>query len=500
MLLAEAIPAPPSDWMAIAPQLALGATAVLIILMIAVKRVSAGWYALVAGVGTVVSGLFAWRQWVDVTVDMRPRFAYGGMIALDGFSAFLVMVVCVATLLGILLADQYFKREGIDRGEYYVLLLFSASGMQFMATANNLVMLFVAIELLSICLYVLAAWNRDDKRSQEAGAKYLLLGAYSSAIMLFGIALLYGGTGTTNLARMAVIFSENVTREPGLVLLGMVFVIVGLAFKIAAVPFHMWTPDVYQGAPSPVVAFMASGAKIAGFAGLFRLLETGLAAFRFDWQPLMVGLAIVTMLAGSILAIAQRDVKRMLAYSSIAHAGFILTGLASADPAGMKGALFYLAAYVFMIAGAFGVVALIARRGERYTSLDDYRGLFRREPVLATVFAFFLFAMAGIPGTSGFVAKFAVFSGVAAAQQWILLVVAVVASVISVFFYLRVVVYMYMDDGLEEAAPPEGPALTRIRWAPATVVAIAVTAFFTIQLGILPQGLLNMAGEATFLF
>lgn len=215
MLIAGAIAAPPSDWWAIAPQLVLGGTAVVIILMICVKRVDPGWNALVAAVGTVASGVFAWEQWRQVTTDANPRLAYSGMIAVDGFSAFLVLVVCVAAFLGVLLADQYFKREGIDRGEYYALLLFSACGMQFMAAANNLVMVFVALELLSICLYVLSAWNRDDSRSQEAGAKYLLLGAYSSAILLFGIALLYGGTGTTNLARMAEIFSENVRVSPG---------------------------------------------------------------------------------------------------------------------------------------------------------------------------------------------------------------------------------------------------------------------------------------------
>lgn len=499
MLLADAIPAPPSDWWAIAPQIVLGATAVVIILMICVKRVDAGWNALVAAVGTVASGALAWKQWAQVTTDANPRLAYSGMIAVDGFSAFLVIAVAVAAFLGVLLADQYFKREGIDRGEYYALLLFSACGMQFMASSNNLVMIFVSLELLSICLYVLSAWNRDNSRSQEAGVKYLLLGAYSSAIMLFGIALLYGGTGTTNLARIAQIFSENVTRAPGLVLLGMVFVIVGLGFKVAAVPFHMWTPDVYQGAPTPVVAFMASGAKIAGFAGLFRVLETGLAAFRLDWQPLLVGVAIVTMLGGSVLAIAQRDVKRMLAYSSIAHAGFILAGLASGEPAGVQGALFYLAAYVFMAAGAFGVVALLARRGERHTGFDDYANLFRREPLLATVMAFFLFAMMGIPGTSGFVAKFAVFAGVAAAHQWVLLTVGTVASVISAFYYLRLVVVMYMQSEMGDGLPGSEP-LPRIKWAPATAIAIAITVFFTIQLGILPQGLMNMAGKATFLF
>jgi len=500
-MIAQTIPAPPMDYSAIMPQLVLTVTAVLVILMICVRRVDPGWNALVAAVGTVVAGFYAWKLWIQVVTDGEPRFAFAGMVAADGFSTFLVFLVCVAALLGILLADQYFRREGIDKGEYYAMLLLSATGMAFMATANNLLMIFVGLELLSICLYVLVAWRRDSMRSQEAGAKYLLLGAYSSAIMLFGIALLYGGTGTTNLARMAELFSQNILSAPGTVLLGMVFVIVGLGFKVAAVPFHMWTPDVYQGAPGPVVAFMASGAKIAGFAGLWRVLATGLAVFKLDWQPLLLALAVVTMLGGSVLAIAQKDVKRMLAYSSIAHAGFILSGLVAGNAEGTKGALFYLAAYVFMTAGAFGIVALIARKGERYTRLDDYRNLFRREPMLATLMAFFLFAMAGIPGTSGFVAKFAVFTGLAAADQWVLLVVATLSSVVSAFFYLRVVVYMYMqptEPGMGELT--DGSAFPRVRVAPASVLALVITTFFTIQLGILPQGLLNLAGQARLIF
>jgi NADH-quinone oxidoreductase subunit N len=505
----DTIPTPPIDWLAILPWVVMSGTALLVLVMVAVRRLaSTTWYAAVSVLGAGASGVSAVVLWTRLDAD-GSRFAFSGMVAADGFAAFLMLTVAVATVLGVLLADEYLKREGIDRAEYYILILFSAAGMQLMASANNLITVFLALELLSVCLYLLAAWRSDDTKSQEAGAKYLLLGAFASAVFLYGIAMLYGGTGTTNLATMAQFFSENVQTNQGLVYLGMGLVVVGLGFKIAAVPFHMWTPDVYQGSPALVVAFMASGAKIAGFAGLFRVLQTGLAVFDLDWQPLLWGLAIVTMIGGSAMAIVQTDVKRMLAYSSIAHAGFILVGLCANNARGVQGALFYLLAYTFMIMGSFAIVELVARRGERYTALGDYRGLFKTHPFVAWAFTFLLFAQAGIPGTSGFVAKFAVFSGAAAAEQWVLVVVGTLASVVTMFFYLRLVVIMYMD---EPGSPAEGAGFVMLptgnpeaEVAPihlglATRLELVLCIGFTLLLGILPQWALQMAQDSQLIF
>jgi NADH-quinone oxidoreductase subunit N len=498
MMLAvtEPLPTPDADLMAISPMLFTIASGLLIILMLAVKRFRHGrWYGLVAIVGAVVSTVFGWLLWRDVTGG-DVRFAYSGMIAVDGFGVFLILLLNVTLILAVLISQRYLEREGIDKGEYYALMLFATAGMQFMAVSNNLVMIFLSLEILSVPLYVLAAFRRDNEASQEAGVKYLLLGAFSSAVMLYGIALLYGGVGSTNLGRMAEFFAENVSQRQGMVLLGMALTIAGLAFKIAAVPFHMWTPDVYQGSPTPVVAFMASGAKIAGFAALFRLLETGLAALQLDWQWLMWGLAVATMLFGAIAAIVQRDVKRIMAYSSIANAGFILVGLAGATGAGVRGAVFYLAAYTFMIAGALAIVTLVGRKGERYTSVDDYRGLFHTEPLYAGLLTLFLFGLAGIPGTAGFVAKFAVFEGAAEGGQWILITVGAVASVISLYIYLRLILTMYMSDPVTDDDVPT----SRLRPGAALGMAIGIAAVFTVLLGVLPQGLLDMAGKATLIF
>ncbi|MCC7075893.1 MAG: NADH-quinone oxidoreductase subunit N [Acidimicrobiia bacterium] len=494
-VLAQAIPAPQTDYTTIIPELIVLGTGLLIVLMLAIRRFSnIGWYALIAALGFAAAGIVAYVDlWPEVT-DGAATYAFSGMVAADGFSTFVVILSCVAGVLAVLLANSYLKREGLDKAEYFALLLFSAAGVQFMAMANNLVMVFLALEILSVCLYVLSAWNRDKFASQEAGMKYLLLGAYTSAIMLFGISFLYGGTGTLNIAALAQFFARNVLENQGLVFLGMALVVVGLAFKIAAVPFHMWAPDVYQGAPAPVVGYMAAAAKIAAFAALFRILFLGLSAMEVDWKPLLWGLAILSMIVGSLLALVQSDVKRMMAYSSISHAGFIAIGVAAASAEGMSGALFYLVTYTFMIAGAFAVIDCIGRKDEQYTKYEDYRGLFAREPLLAAILTFFLFALAGIPGTSGFVAKFVVFEGAAEGGQWALIGIGTVAAVIALFFYLRLIVLMYMQDSTERPDLAE----TRARVAAGPAVVLAVTVAATVLLGILPQGLLDMAGQAVF--
>ncbi len=499
----EIISMPPTDYMAILPELLLIGTGLTILALIAIRRTpNTTWYALLAIAGTAGSAVAAVFNWDDI-IENGGRLEWSGMVAVDGFGVFVAILTCIVLVLSIAISDAYLKREGLDKAEYYILMLFSAAGVQFMAVSNNLIMIFLSLELLSVCLYVLAAFNRDRLRSQEAGMKYLLLGSFSSAILLYGIAMLYGGTGTANLAAIAQFFSQTALENTGMVVLGVLFIVVGLGFKIGAVPFHMWVPDVYEGSPAPVVAYMAAAAKVAGFAALFRILITAVDTLRLDWQPIIWVLAVLTMLIASVLAMVQRNMKRLMAYSSITTAGFILIGVVAASPDGIRGSLFYLFSYSFMMIGAFTVVMLIAGRGEQFQSLADYRGLFAREPILAGILTYFLFALAGLPGTSGFVAKFSVLTAAAEAGQWVIVAIGAVASVLTLVFYIRVMMIMYAHD------PPEGTyevtdggalVVERIRVPLAAQFVLAVTVGATIFWGILPQSLFEFTGSATLSF
>jgi NADH-quinone oxidoreductase subunit N len=374
-----------------------------------------------------------------------------------------------------------------------------------MTTANDLIIVFLALEILSIPLYVLAAFDRRRLASQEAGIKYFVLGAFSSAVFLYGVALVYGATGTTSLTGISRFLAANTLLDEGVLLIGLGLLLVGLGFKVAAVPFHMWTPDVYQGAPTPVTAFMSSATKVAGFAALLRVFQVSFPLFRNDWRPAIGALAILSLAVGSFVAIVQTDVKRMLAYSSIAHAGYILIGFAAAAVAnggasarGLQSALFYLLVYAFMTIGAFAVVTIVARSShDARHSLSEYRGLAATRPVLAALLAFFLLAQAGVPFTGGFVAKLEVFAAAIDAREYYLAIAGVVAAVVAAFFYLRVVVTMYTsaDEPAEAAEPGRRPLAVD---APAAAV-LAVTAALTLVLGILPGAFLDLAKDATFL-
>jgi NADH-quinone oxidoreductase subunit N len=373
-----------------------------------------------------------------------------------------------------------------------------------MASANDLIVMFLGLETLSISVYVLAAMHARRIESQEAGMKYFVLGAFASAFFLYGIAFVYGATGTTNMVDIADFLAANVLLENGLLLAGFAMLLVGFGFKIAAVPFHTWTPDVYQGAPSPVTGFMASAVKAAGFAGLLRVFYLTFDTYRLDWQPLIYIIAVATLVVGAVLAVVQTDIKRMLAYSSINHAGFVLVGVQAASPEGTSAALFYLAAYTFMVAGTFGVVTLISRKGDDHTSLDDVRGLSRSRPVLAFVFSVFLLAQAGVPLTSGFFAKFYVLEAAIEANSYWLALIAMITAVIAAFLYLRIVVSMYMagaeegDEGeVEEEAEAE-PAITRADVPVPAAAGLAVLVAFAVTLvvGFLPQLILHFANDA----
>jgi NADH-quinone oxidoreductase subunit N len=455
---------------------------------------------LIAFVGVAVAAVFLAEQWSKIR-DVGNYQAISGMVAVDGFAVFLGAVVLIATALVLLLSSEYLPSHGFEsKPEYVALLLFSATGMLMMTTANDLIIVFLALETLSIPLYVLAAFDRRRRRSLEAGMKYFVLGAFSSAVFLYGIALTYGATGTTSLTGIAEFLSRNTLLDQGTLLAGMMLLLVGLGFKVAAVPFHMWTPDVYEGAPSPITAFMASATKAAGFAALFRVFFTAFDVYRVDWRPAVWALAVLTLVVGSVAALVQNDVKRMLAYSSINHAGYVLIGVEAASRQGLKAALFYLMVYALMTIGAFAVVMVIASKEDAH-SIDDYRALATRRPVIAAVFALFLLAQAGVPPTGGFIAKLGVFGAAADAHSYVLLVIGVLTSVVSAYYYLRVVLTMYGDEG----TAPEGEGADAVveprrRVDLATIAVLTITAAVVLFVGILPSVLLDFARDATLLF
>ncbi|HEY4409869.1 MAG TPA: NADH-quinone oxidoreductase subunit N [Acidimicrobiia bacterium] len=496
------IPVPQVDWLSVGPEVALIGVAMLLVLIAALnrgRRDLSGVYLDVGLAGVAAAGLCTWKLWTVVVHSGDAYQSLTGMVAVDGFSVFARTVILAATALGLLVAQGYLRREQVEGPEYHALLLLSASGMLLMTSANDLIVVFLALEILSIALYVLAAFDRNRLESGEAGLKYFVLGAFSSAVLLYGVALVYGATGTTSLTGIANYLASNTLFSSGLLLAGAALILVGLGFKVAAVPFHMWTPDVYQGSPSPVTGFMAAGAKAAGFAALLRVFVSGFGAYSVDWRPLVLVLAIASLLLGSIVALVQQDVKRMLAYSSISHAGYVLIGVQADTKGGVSSALFYLLTYTFMVIGTFAVVTIVGRKGDRRHSLDDYRGLGSRAPLLAGSMTFLLLAQAGIPLTSGFVAKFNVFAASVDAREYGLTLVGVITTVIAAFFYLRVIVMMYMSDPPEGTAPA-GDGLRAFTLDPATGLALGVAVLATVVMGVLPGAFIDFARHATLLF
>ncbi len=523
MILAQLAPSqtiqvPDVTWRALAPTLILigGAMLLLVVSALTRRRPARGIYALWTCIVALLAMAASIPLWREVTDASRGPFtAMRGALDIDGFSVFLTFVICASVVLAALLADGFLRRERLEGPELYVLMLMSASGGLVMAAANDLIVVFLGLEILSIAVYVLAAMHLRKSESQEAGMKYFVLGAFSSAFFLYGIALVYGAVGSTNLTKIAEYIpagpslpasgataGQLLGHTPALLLAGFALLLVGFGFKVAAAPFHTWTPDVYQGSPTPAVAYMASGVKAAGFAGLLRVFVLAFGQYKTDWQPYMYALAVATLLVGSVLAVVQTDVKRMLAYSSISHAGFILVGVQAASSDGVSGALFYLAAYVFMVAGSFGVVALVSRRGDSHTALDDYRGLGRREPVLAFVFTVFLLAQAGVPLTSGFFAKFYVLAAAVDAGYWHLAVIAMLSAVIAAFLYLRIIVAMYMSDEAEDAAEADETAVAaptgpRLAVPFGAKLALGLAAAATLVFGFVPGPLASSSRDAT---
>jgi NADH-quinone oxidoreductase subunit N len=381
---------------------------------------------------------------------------------------------------------RYFTDDGLDLYEYFVLLLFSAAGMMFMVSGNHILTIFVGLETLSISIYILSGILPVNLKSKEAALKYIVLGAFSSGIFLYGAALLYGAAGSLSLPALAKYFQAGQISR--MALAGMGLLLVGFAFKVAAVPFHMWTPDVYEGAPTPFTGFMSVGVKAAAFAAFVRVFFEALTAVQVDWTHILWGLAVLTMILGNVAALVQENIKRMLAYSSIAHAGYLLIGMVAGKEAGTSGMLYYLLAYTFTNIGAFGVVALVGRKGEANVMIDDYRGLAKVHPLLALVMSIFIFSLAGIPPTAGFMGKFTIFSAAINSGYIWLVIVGVLTSAASVFYYFRVIMKMYME--LPETEP------TKLQFGPAMVLALSIATAVVLYIGIFPTTYLNLATES----
>jgi NADH-quinone oxidoreductase subunit N len=475
-------PAGGLDWAALAPVLIVTLACLACLLLDA--RPAGARPAVLAAVG--VLGL-AGALGAAVLLWGRPASAFQRMLALDGFALFLDVVICAATALVLLLSVGYLARQGGEPGQYYALVLFAAVGMMLMAGATDLLVVFLGLELMSICLYVLAGYFRRRPEGNEAALKYFLLGAFASGFFVYGIALLYGAAGTTNLARLgAALGAPGAARDP-MVLAGVALLLVGFGFKTSAVPFHQWTPDVYEGAPTTVTALIATGSKVAAFAGLLRVLVT-LGPLEAEWAVLAWWLAALTMTVANVVALVQSNVKRLLAYSSIAHVGYMLVGLAAGLAPGAPAVLFYLVIYSVASVGAFGAVLLLAREGEEAVDMGAYAGLAARHPVLALALTVFLLALIGMPPTAGFVGKFYLFSAAIERDLVGLAVIAVLNSVLATYYYLRLIVYMYM-------LPPEG-APTTAAVTPAASLALAVSAWVTLQLGLWPGPVLALARHA----
>lgn len=456
---------------------------ILLIVDLFIPKDRKGWTALLAALGLVVTiGMFLLQ-------GGQAEAGFNGMVIYDGFSSFLNIVVLGSGLAGIALAYDYNKRLNIEQGEYYTLLLFSICGMMLMAQANDLIVIFLSLELLSIPLYVLAGFARPRVESEEASLKYFLMGAFSAGFEVFGIALAFGATGTTNLTQIFSAINVGIANVP-LLVVGAGLILVGLAFKVAAVPFHMWTPDVYEGAPSAVTGFMSVGAKISGFAALLRIFVSAFPSISTDVTMIIWAISALTMFFGNVVAIAQTNIKRLLAYSSIANTGYILMALvpygnSAVSSSTIAAGLFYLVSYAFMTLGAWAVVIALEKAEGQGLLLDDYAGLGRKYPLLAACMAVFMLSFTGIPPTLGFMGKFYLFRTVIQGGYLGLALIGVFTTLLSAYYYLRIIIIMYMREG-------EPVARTNV-WLQLTA---AIAAVLTIVLTLTAQPLMEVANKA----
>jgi NADH-quinone oxidoreductase subunit N len=471
-----------ADYARFLPELILTLAGILIMFLEALRpegrKTSAGTFAIVALVLALPAALMA-----------TPGPAFQGMLVIDGMATFFRTLVIVVGLLVVFSSTDYLRREQQDTGEYYALVLFSIVGQCVMVTANELVMIFIGLEISSIASYVLAGYLRDDARNNEAALKYFLLGSFATAFLLYGVAWMYGATGSTNLSEIRRSLISGAAPSDALIGVAAALIFVGLAFKISAAPFQGWAPDVYQGAPAPVSGFLTVGPKAAAFAVLMRVFLGSLEPIASRWAPAVWVCALATMVVGNFAAIMQSNIKRLLAYSSIAHAGYVLVAVAANSGTGSAAAMFYLAAYAFTNIGAFAVVTYFSRKGERYVAIDDFAGLAQRQPGMAAMLTIFLLSLIGVPLTGGFFGKFYIFKAALDAKLVWLTVLGLLNSAVAAYYYLRILVVMYMREPGEsvETLPPAGALLQ---------IAVYGSAAGTILLGIFPSLVLDFANRA----
>jgi NADH-quinone oxidoreductase subunit N len=472
------------DLLRLAPEFVLCISGM--VLMLVEPFLTRGRRGVLTSLATLGAGLAFGAIYYPAT---RPGAAFSGLLQVDGFSVFIHAIVGFVALLVVLGSPDYLEREDLQHGEYYALVLFATAGMGIMSSAAELMTAFIGLEMSSISTYILAGYRRDAPRSNESAMKYFLLGSFATAFFLYGVALVYGATGTTELTHMTL---TALPEARTLFKVGLALIFVGLAFKVAAAPFQLWTPDVYEGAPTPVTALMSAGPKAAAFALLLRILASVSGAASFWFWALWIS-AVLTMFVGNLAAVVQTNVKRMLAYSSIAHAGYILVALAAAAATdemalGIAAVLYYLAVYALMKLGAFMMVSQLGGEAERHLELDDFYGLASRQPVAAACFSLFLLSLLGLPVTAGFVGKFYIFDSALASHLVWLAVLVALNSVIGSFYYLRVIVVMYMREPHQDWVP------ARMSWA--VTVVLLVAAAGTLYLGLFPARVLGFAAEA----
>ncbi len=466
---------------AIMPSLVLCVCAMVLLLIgVFSKRGSTSHVAWLSIVALIFTGFVTLSGWNN------PQAGFAGAVLLDNFATFFSMICLIAAGLTILMSDNYLKREEFPVSEYYPLILFTTAGAMWMASGTDLMTIFLGLEVLSVSLYILAGYFRDQVKSNEAGLKYFFLGAFSTGFLLYGVALLYGVTGTTKIEGIAAYMLAHPAQLHNIMFVaGGLLLLVGFLFKVAAAPFHMWTPDVYQGAPTPITAFMSAGPKAAAFAAFIRVTILGLDGMHLELANLFWVLAVLTMIVGNFIALSQKDLKRLLAYSSIAHAGYALVGLVAWNEVGLSAILFYMMVYTFMNMGAFAVLVLIGKKGEENLTLDGIAGLGYKKPVMGIALCIFLFSLMGLPPTAGFTGKFFIFAGAIKAGYIWLAVLGILNSAVSLFYYLRIMVQMYFRDPQEDFS-----------WVSINVpvaISIVISVVGVLYLGIIPGSLMQLA-------
>lgn len=468
------------DLIALAPVIVLSVFAMMVLVVDLFGGRNKTLLVFISLVGLLMTAISAFAK------NPIPAYSFNDSYIVDHLSLFFICIFTISSALAILLSVEYNEREGIRAGEYYALILFCTVGMILLASSTDMIMIFLGIEIVSICLYVLAGIRRDNLRSNEAALKYFLLGAFATGFLLYGMTMVYGSTGHTNLFKIAEVVQNQSAQSNPLLLMGLVLLIIGFGFKVASVPFHMWAPDVYQGAPTPITAFMAVGPKAAAFAAFFRVFAETFPEMAPSWEIILSTIAVLSMFFGNLGAIMQTNIKRMLAFSSISHAGYILMAVIAKNSLGASSLLFYMLAYAFTTFGIFGIIILLGRKGEENLEIENYSGLAYRHPILALSMTVFLLSLGGLPPFAGFIAKFYIFS--AAIQEGLvtLVIIAVLNSAISFYYYLKVVVFMYMKE-------PE--AEFKISLTPLTLFVVFIGVTVTISLGIFPGSIIALASH-----